>query len=143
MRIFALFQIYSIPSNEDIHISTDIYLVFSIGHQCISTGELFKMDFILIVLFFSFQESDKALRKQLIDYLRETERENLVHQQRMELRKHLQQYEENLSDEDQSDDNPDARKQCEIFLFSIEGKCLDSLLDSRRKAVGLGDNPFK
>lgn len=112
MRISGLFQIYSIPSNEDLHISTDIYLVFSIGHQCISTGELFEMNFILIVLCFSSQESDKALRKQLIDYLRETERENLVHQQRMELRKHLQQYEENLSD-----DNPDARVQCEIFLF--------------------------
>lgn len=28
-------------------------------------------------------------------------------------------------------------------FFSIESKCLDSILDARRKAVGLGDNPFK
>lgn len=62
----------------------------------------------------------------------------------MELRKHLQQYEDNLSAEDQSDDNADTKMTCKIFLISQSRKNFYiDLLDTRRKAVGLGDNPFK
>lgn len=63
-----------------------------------------------------FQESNKDLREQLLDYVREGQLENLIHQRRMELRKHLQQYRVNDLDEDQSNDEPNSQRTCKIFF---------------------------
>lgn len=103
------------------------------------------------MFFSSSQHSNNALREQLFDYLKEARRQELLYNQRKELEKEIEQYRENRfgddennsSDDDESNGNDEQEKTSKIYFFLINEKNNFILLDVRRKAVGLGDNPFK
>jgi hypothetical protein len=57
----------------------------------------------------------------LLDYLIETERQNLIDRSQTGLRKQLQRYEEdNSNDEESNNDDDGYERTCKIYLFCLE-----------------------